>query len=164
MIISEFTEGKDYEIVGEHCVIGWAVKKLHGIRIPYVRQFNKKTDFDSFVGKATSSHKDSSDKRDSEEVDRISTLTYEQLELDTGNGKRKLDTHASVEVKHSPNKLNYWHFTVDYYPIEDSDKAISNTKGWRNMIAIHVRDILKRNMIPIGPSHSCFKTDYASLL
>lgn len=162
--LSEFTEGNDYKIVEEYCVIGWKIRNLHDKRIPYVRHFNKKKDFDSLVEKASLFDKDSADKRDVEEIERICALSYEQLALEAKNCKRTLDTKASVVVKHAPNNLNYWHFTVDYYPVEDKGKPINGTKGWKNMIAVHVRDILKKTGIPVSTSHPCFGVDYTSVL
>lgn len=167
--LAAFTENRDYEIIEDFCAIGWKIENLHGVSVPYTKQFNKEKDFDNFkqnVQKNAEGYSVDKDgkKLNVDEAVRISALLYSELEAEAEKKPHTLKTKASVVVTHMPNNLNYWHFTIDYYSVEDKENSVQGTKGWRKLIAAGVRDILNKTFIPLQSDNYSFGIDYAPLV
>lgn len=158
--LSDFVRDKDFTTLGNFCVIGWPVKELHRQPIPYTKEFRKETEYNKFVEGLKQNNTNPSDH---EEVERICSTCYTDL-VPLDNPKvRELKTRGSVSVTHAPNNLNYWHFTIDYYTIDN--KGVTSTKRhWQELMAFSVMNILENTFIVINPGHPAFEFDYTPLL
>lgn len=160
--LADFTKETDYTTIGEYCVIGWRVADLHAMTIPYTKEFPKEKDYNAFVQNV---RKNNSDISDSEEIERICSLCFTELAPSKDAKTRELNTRGSISVTHAPNNLNYWHFTIDYYTIDNKTKSVSSAKRrWQELMALSVMNILKNTFIEITPGHSAFGFDYTPLL
>lgn len=122
-------------------VVGWIVKEIDGRQIPYSRVFAKKQLYETFKRKIENL-------QNNEEEDKSLTVyleEYENLSTDC-NGHKQAKLLGDVRITHMPTKLNYWHFTIDLFPMEVPEKHISNTKkSWQKLMAENVRDFLRRS-------------------
>lgn len=126
-----------------HChntffIVGWYIKELEGKHFPYVRKFNQKKDYDDFMCRVNEFYAE------------MFVEEYEKICTDT-NGYKKVDAECELRINHNPTNLNYWHFTIDLYPMDSMDHPIQKTKNsWMRLMAENVRDYLRHtfSLIP----------------
>lgn len=139
---------EDFEKVeNKITVVGWRVRKLHGMRLPYERSFPKGADFEVF--KESLKQADASGMSDEERIEfhkQIALLAYQDLKIK--DKKRILELEGKALVNHDPTNLNYWHYTVDEYPEENPDVGIGKAdKGWRQWMCKTLEDYMRHQFI-----------------
>ncbi len=137
--ISAFCVDKDFvRIDTEFIVAGWSLFGLNNRDVPYRKTFNKKKEYDAFVDSVNKAN-------ESPNKEKIYLEEYEKLPKNEA-GDSYGEYNGKVIVNHAPTKLNYWHFTVDLYPVDSPDKPLKGVKGaWREMMAENVADYLRRS-------------------
>lgn len=137
--ISAFCIDKDFvRIDTEFIVVGWSLFGLNNKDVPYRKTFNKKKEYDAFVDSVNKAN-------ESQNKEKIYLEEYEKLSKNE-NGVSYGEYNGKVFVNHAPTKLNYWHFTVDLYPVDTPEKPLKGVKGaWREMMAENIADYLRRS-------------------
>lgn len=129
------------EQTGDMFVIAWNIDDLEGFSIPYKRNFPKKNLYDEIKNKVLSSEE-------------IYLVEYDKLPVDD-NKVHYLDSEGEVHLTHEPTNLNYWHFTIDLFPLEDNEHPIKRAdNAWQKMMADNVGDYLRKTFLLV-PDHIC---------
>ena len=129
---------ENYNHFPEVTVVGWKVKDVSGLPLPYNRTFEKPLLYDEFK----------------EAVKKVAEVrkvvlyldTWEKLKTNPANKKQRIvEVMGVAKVNHAPTMLNYWHFTIDIYTAEnDLEPLLKVSDGWRKNIAANLRDFLRR--------------------
>lgn len=134
--LESFKIDEDYKYIKtDFFIVGWSMIYLNERPVPYNKVFNKKKEYTAFIDKI----KATSEK----EVSYIEE--YENLQKNE-DGMPYAEFNGKIIINHIPTNLNYWHFTIDLYPIDTPDKPIKDTKKtWREMMAENVADYLRKS-------------------
>lgn len=132
----------NYVWMDEVTVIGWMLSDIHNVTLPYNRSFGKKKDYDAYLEQLA--------KPDDTKAETIYMQEWESLSQDPNNKKvRIIALEGHTAVNHDPRILNYWHFVIDIYPAENSDKPLPGgvSKGWQGKLSLSLQDILRNTFI-----------------
>lgn len=133
------TEENFQVVSGDMFVIGWMVKDFEQWTIPYKRKFEQKKVYDQFK-------EDIQSKTDGD----VNIFLEEYQKFCSKNKNKQLELDGEVRLNHRPTNLNFWHFTIDLYSMEDKDNPIMDiNSSWKEQMAISVRDVLKRTFLLI---------------
>lgn len=133
--VESAVNGVDYLMAGEQWfVVGWTVESVHRVSFPYKRVFAKEAMYKGFV--------DSINKLKSPES--IYLDEYKKLPVEGGKGPIFKAT-GEIRLNHFPTRLNYWHYTIDAYSMENPDNPIMELKNaWQKDIAANILDQFNR--------------------
>jgi|GEM_PF-5316626 len=135
----------NYQTTDNFFVVAWELRQLHNKAIPYKRTFTSKSNYTEAVGK----------------IERHITEKWEDLKEDS-NGRTTI-LKATMKANHAPVRLNYWHFTIDIYPEDNSDKPLTNISGnWRKHLAVNARDCLRRTFFIVEDNDDIPQIDKAA--
>lgn len=131
--------GSNYERqTGDMFVAGWLVCEVDKLPVPYRKTLPKKSDYEAFRKRVEA------DRAARTDVRTVYLEEYEKLPLNE-NRQRYCDAEGEVRIVHDPTNLNYWHFLVSLYPMDDHKHPISAAKtSWCRMMADNVGDFLRR--------------------
>lgn len=142
-ISTDFITEDNYRYFPDITVVSWPIIDVHLFPVRYSRRFGKQKDYDDFKDKA----KDVAAKRNIE----ILLKSWSELCPDTeNNNQRIVDAIGEAKVIHNPTMFNYWHFTIDLFPAENSSTPINSiSSAWKENMAVNLWDVLRHSFVVI---------------
>ena len=142
-VCDDMLREENYNYYPDVTVVGWKVKDVFRLPLPYTRSFDKKKLYDDFKESA----KEVAELR----KQMVFLNAWEDLKKNPDNANlRIVEVEGEARVNHAPTMLNYWHFTIDVYPAETDLKPLTKaSEGWRKNLAANLCDFLRRNYVII---------------
>lgn len=136
----------NYKTLSDYLVVAWEIKDLAGVKLPYIRSFDQKKQYDTAV-KAV--HEVQVNNKEELAV----FDEWEKISQREGSKLRDVKLIGEVHVNHDPTNLNYWHFTIDLQPM-DKDSELKYVKnGWQKNLANELFKILKSTYFEVGANY-----------
>ncbi len=158
LIEESLMDETNYRYIPEMIVVGWLLRAVHLMPLPYPRTFVCKTDYDRFMNEALPVAEERKIEIIRQSWEELKAETKAKQETDGENETNKtnditLRVVGESHVNHDPTMLNYWHFTIDLYSANDNKNAVNKiSRGWREKMAINLQDYLCHNFFIITES------------
>lgn len=142
VVPEEMVNENNYTYYPDVTVIGWLLKEIHKYKIPYKRNFRKQKEYEEFK-------KDVLAVSNTKGIVDLYLEEWEQLlENPEDKNLRIVNVFGETRVNHAPTMLNFWHYTIDLYSIDNDIKPIDNISGgWKYNMADNFCDYLRRKFV-----------------
>lgn len=144
--LANFKEGTDYYYyTSAYCVVGWPILNLEGFMVPfnYNRTHESYEAFVSWQESLPMNHDNAEISKYLGEFKKISKTENDKF-------PSQLEVPTFVKIIHRPTNLNYWHLTVDIFPIDKPEtelvKEDVNKKSYKKKLR-RIADELRTSFI-----------------
>lgn len=136
----------NFRTLSEYLVVAWEIKELAGVKLPYVRSFDKKSQYESAV---ETIHKIQANNNEELAV----FEEWEKIAQKEGSNLRDVELEGVIHVNHDPTNLNYWHFTIDLKPMDKEAELKGIKSGWQKNMANELFKILRLTFFEIDANY-----------
>lgn len=130
----------NFQSIENRVVVAWKLSEVHNRILPYKRDVDYKmySDIKSKIAPENGG-----------EMSNACVEEWEKLMQSKTPKNRILPLEGHVMVNHAPIRLNYWHFTIDLYPHDNSEPIKDTGKKWRNSMALVLREYLRLHFVVV---------------